>query len=186
MSSIPSSASALTGGSGSSSAGGVGYGDMSSEDFMNIMFTELQNQDPFQPNDSAALLEQLNSIRSIESDMQLTQQLQSIVFQNQLAGASNMIGRYVQGMADGGGRVDGKVISVVRQGDLVGVELDNGWIIEMDNIELIIDESILDGGTGGNPGSGNNWETGVPDMNGDGAVDGRDLSLLLGQWNEDG
>lgn len=183
MSSIPSA----TGMQGTSSAGGVGYSDMSSEDFMNIMFTELQNQDPFQPNDSAALLEQLNSIRSIESDMQLTQQLQSIVFQNQLAGAGNMIGRYVQGMADGGMRVDGKVISVVRQGDLVGVELDNGWIIEMDNIELIVDESIIDGGTGGTPGGGpDDWETGIPDMNGDGTVDGSDLSLLLGQWNEDG
>ena len=186
MSSIPSSASALTGGSASSSTGGAGYGDMTSEDFMSIMFTELQNQDPFQPNDSAALLEQLNSIRSIESDMQLTQQLQSIVFQNQLAGASNMIGRYVQGMADGGGRVDGRVISVVRQGDLVGVELDNGWIIEMDNIELIIDESLFEGGDVGDGGSGNNWETGIPDLNGDGSVDGRDLSLLLGQWDEEG
>ena len=182
MSSIPSSASALTGGS-SSSVGGAGYGDMTSEDFMSIMFTELQNQDPFQPNDSAALLEQLNSIRSIESDMQLTQKLEAIVFQNQLAGASSMIGRYVQGMADGGGRVDGRVISVVRQGDLVGVELDNGWIIEMDNLELIIDESLIDGGDGG---SGDGWGTGIPDLNGDGSVDGRDLSLLLGQWDDEG
>ena len=182
MSSIPAAAGIQASGA----AGASGFSAMKSEDFVKIMFTELQNQDPFQPNDSAALLEQLNSIRSIESDMQLTQQLESIVFQNQLAGAGNMIGRYVQGMADGGSRVDGRVISVVRQGDLVGVELDSGWIIELDNIELIVDESLFeepgtDTGDGGSP-----WDTGIPDMNGDGTVDGSDLSLLLGQWNQNG
>ena len=182
MSSIPSiNTQALNGTSGGA---GTGYGDMSSEDFMNIMFTELQNQDPFKPNDSAAMLEQLNSIRSIESDMQLTQQLQSIVAQNQLAGAGNLIGRYVEGIADGGVRVAGKVMSVVRQGDLVGLELDNGWIMDMNNVEVIVDESIF--GDSGSGGSGNGWDTGIPDMNGDGTVDGSDLSLLLGQWNRDG
>lgn len=53
------------------------FSDMSSEDFIKIIFTELSNQDPFQPNDSAALLKQLDSIRSIESDVKLTDQLQS-------------------------------------------------------------------------------------------------------------
>ena len=97
MSSINAAAGIQSGVEGSS-----GFSSMKSEDFVKIIFTELQNQDPFQPNDSAALLEQLNSIRSIESDMQMTRQLESIVFQNQLAGAGNLIGRYVQGMADGG------------------------------------------------------------------------------------
>jgi len=36
------------------------FSEMSSEDFMKIIFTELQSQDPFKPNDSNALLEQLN------------------------------------------------------------------------------------------------------------------------------
>lgn len=179
MSSI--SAAGIQGIGGAGSAGG--FGDMSSEDFMNIMFTELQNQDPFKPNDSAAMLEQLNSIRSIESDMQLTRQLQSIVTQNQLAGAGNLIGRFVEGIADGGVRVAGQVISVVRQGDLVGLELDNGWIMEMNNVELIVDETLFEEPGSG---SGSGWDTGIPDMNGDGTVDGSDLSLLLGQWGRDG
>ncbi|MDG2031680.1 MAG: flagellar hook capping FlgD N-terminal domain-containing protein [Phycisphaerales bacterium] len=182
MSSIPSIGAQGLG--GASSGAGAGYGDMSSEDFMNIMFTELQNQDPFKPNDSAAMLEQLNSIRSIESDMQLTQQLQSIVTQNQLAGAGNLIGRFVEGIADGGVRVAGQVMSVVRQGDLIGLELDNGWIMDMNNVEVIVDQSIF--GDPASGGSGSGWDTGIPDMNGDGTVDGSDLSLLLGQWNRDG
>lgn len=180
MSSIPAAAGIQTGGA----SGTSGFSEMKSEDFVKIIFTELQNQDPFQPNDSAALLEQLNSIRSIESDMQMTKQLESIVLQNQLAGAGNLIGRYVQGMAEGGLRVDGNVISVVRQGDRIGVELDTGWIIEVEQIELIVDEELLNPSAGGgNNGSG--WDVGIPDMNGDGEVDGSDLSLLLGQWTHD-
>ena len=68
MSSIQAAAGVQTGGVGGSS----GFSAMDSEEFVKIIFTELQNQDPFQPNDSSALLEQLNSIRSIESDMALT------------------------------------------------------------------------------------------------------------------
>jgi len=177
-----SSITSATGGGGGSVGASSGFGDLSSAEFLNIMFTELQNQDPFEPNDSSAMLEQLNSIRSIESDMALTSQLEAIVFQNQLAGASNMIGRYVQGLADGGNRVDGRVISVIRQGDAIGLELDTGWIIEVDQVELIVDESLFDDGTGG---SGGGWGgSGLTDVNGDGVVDGTDLSLLLGQWSD--
>ena len=183
MSSITSAAGVGGGSVGASS----GFGALDSEEFLNIMFTELQNQDPFEPNDSSALLEQLNSIRSIESDMALTSQLESIVFQNQLAGASNLIGRYIQGMAPGGNRVDGQVISVIRQGDAIGVELDTGWVIDVDQVELIVDETLFDDGTDGTDGTngGNPFDgSGLTDVNGDGVVDGTDLSLLLGQWSE--
>ena len=180
MSSITSAAGVGGGSVGASS----GFGALDSEEFLNIMFTELQNQDPFEPNDSSAMLEQLNSIRSIESDMALTSQLESIVFQNQLAGASNLIGRYIQGMAPGGNRVDGQVISVIRQGDSIGVELDTGWVIDVDQVELIVDQTLFDDGTGGTNG-GNPFDgSGLTDVNGDGVVDGTDLSILLGQWSE--
>lgn len=177
MSSIQAAAGVQTGGT----SGASSFSSMDSEEFIKIIFTELQNQDPFEPNDSAALLEQLNSIRSIESDMELTSQLKQIVFQNQLAGAGNLIGRYVQGLSTEGTRVDGKVISVIRQGDAIGVELDTGWIVEVDQVELIVDESMFEP-----PSSGDDFPTGVPDMNGDGVVDGTDLTLLLSQWDEDG
>ena len=140
MSSIPAAAGALAGGSDVSSSG---FNDMSSEDFIKIIFTELQQQDPFEPNDSSALLEQLNSIRQIESDIQMTEQLQSIVFQNQLASAGNLIGNIVQGILPTGDRVAGTVLSVMRQGDSVSLELDTGWLLPMDNVEIIVDPDKL-------------------------------------------
>lgn len=119
------------------------FNEMSSEDFIKIIFTELSNQDPFQPNDSAALLEQLNSIRSIESDIKLTDQLKSLVTENQLASASTMIGKFVGGLTADNDRVAGFVVSAIRQGDEIHVELDNGWVLPISNVETVIDPEQL-------------------------------------------
>ncbi len=74
------------------------FSEMKTEDFIRIIFTELSNQDPFSPNDSGALLDQLNSIRSIESDIELVSRLDALVFQNQLGAAANLIGKFVDGL----------------------------------------------------------------------------------------
>lgn len=147
MSTLPiTSTQAAASSSGSSSTSGR-FSELSSEQFIKIIFTELSNQDPFKPNDSSALLEQLNSIRSIESDTQLTKQLSSIVTQNQLATAGNLIGRQVQGLTTDSNRVAGTVVSVARQDNDVSLLLDNGWVVPMDNVETIVDPSIFgDGG----------------------------------------
>ena len=119
------------------------FSKMSSEDFIRIIFTELSNQDPFQPNDSAALLQQLNSIRSIESDLKLTSELDSLVTQNQFASAGNMIGKFIGGVTANNDRVAGTVVSVVKQGDTVNLELDNGWTVPMGSVERVIDPDKL-------------------------------------------
>jgi len=56
------------------------FSDMTSEDFLKIMFTELTHQDPLAPSETGALLEQINSIRSIESDIAITEHLEALVF----------------------------------------------------------------------------------------------------------
>ena len=111
---------------------------MESADFIRIIFTELANQDPFQPSDSSALLDQLNSIRSIESDIDLMEGLKSLVFENQLASASSFLGKHVEGLTDSNQRVAGTVTAVLRQGDTITLELDDGWRIPIDRVELIV------------------------------------------------
>ncbi len=146
MSSFPISATQAS--ATSTAANSNRFSELSSEEFIQIIFTELSNQDPFKPNDSSALLEQLNSIRSIESDTQLTKQLSSIVTQNQLATAGNLIGRQVQGLTPDADRVAGTVVSVARQDDKVSLLLDNGWVVPMENVETIVDPTIFGFGGG--------------------------------------
>ncbi len=111
--------------------------DMSSEDLVRIISTELANQDPLAPNDSTALLQQLNSIRSIESDIQLIEQLKSLVTENQLAAGSNLIGKYITGLTASSDRVSGHVRSVSREGDSVVLELDNGFSVPFESLDTI-------------------------------------------------
>ena len=138
MSAIPAAAASTVAGTSVNR-----FNEMSSEDFMQIIFTELQQQDPFEPNDSSALLDQLNSIRQIESDISMTEKLEDIVFQNQLSSAGNLLGKAVQGILPTGDSVAGTVLSVVRQGDSVSLELSSGWMLPMDNVEIIVDPSTL-------------------------------------------
>ena len=124
-----------------------GFNQMSSEDFIRVIFTELANQDPLSPSDSSELLDQMNSIRSIESDLQMMNKLESLVFENQLSSASSMIGNFVGGLTPEGMRVGGHVLSVVRQGGEVALELDSGWFLPLDGVETIIDPTLLVGDT---------------------------------------
>ncbi len=119
------------------------FSDMSSEDFVRIIFTELANQDPLAPSDSTALLQQLNSIRSIESDLQLIEQLKSLVTENQLAAGSNLIGKFVTGLTASSDRVSGHVVSVTREGDSVALELDNGFLVPFESLDTIHDTGPL-------------------------------------------
>ncbi|MGQ0628792.1 MAG: flagellar hook capping FlgD N-terminal domain-containing protein, partial [Phycisphaerales bacterium] len=61
------------------------YSELSSDEFVKIMLTELSNQDPLKPQDSSTLIQQMANILSIQSDVDLSKKLDSLVTQNQLA-----------------------------------------------------------------------------------------------------
>ncbi len=131
-----SSVSALSGSAATTSTGNA-FTDMTSEEFLNVLIEELQNQDPFDPQDSSALLEQLSSLRNIEAQLSLEQKLNDLVTQNQVASAGNLIGKLVEGHSTGGSSTEGLVTSVrVIEGE-VYLELDNGLTMNMNNIHTI-------------------------------------------------
>jgi flagellar basal-body rod modification protein FlgD len=128
--------------SGTSSAGQAqaasgAFGGMKSEDFMRVLTTELANQDPFKPHDSAALLEQLASLRNIESQLSLQQQIESLVLQNQVAMAGGLIGKLVTGLDTANDTIEGIVSSVRIQEGKAVLELDSGKTLPMDRLAKI-------------------------------------------------
>lgn len=132
---------ALAGASSGSTAstGRNAFGELKAEEFVKIIFTELANQDPLQPNDSQALLEQLSSIRSIQSDVDLGQRLEALVDQNELASASNLIGRSVKGRTDAGQVVTGIVKSVSRTADGAVLNLREGHRMPMSGLNEVLE-----------------------------------------------
>jgi flagellar basal-body rod modification protein FlgD len=73
------------------------FNSLSPSDFIGMMITQLQNQDPLDPTNSQDLLSQMSSIGQLESSDQLQTSLTSITMQNQISSASSLIGKEVQG-----------------------------------------------------------------------------------------
>ena len=113
------------------------FADLSSTEFVDILVQELTNQSPFKPNDSSKILEQLSSLRNIESQTQLQDKLGDLVLQNQVSRASGMIGKMVEGLDGNNDRINGLVTSVRVADDKAILELDTGKTLDMDRVERI-------------------------------------------------
>ncbi|MEQ8844120.1 MAG: flagellar hook capping FlgD N-terminal domain-containing protein [Phycisphaerales bacterium] len=120
------------------------FSAMSSEDFVDIMFTELTNQDPLSPNDTQALMDQIGAIRQIESDLTMTETLEQMVRQNEVTSAGSLISKFVTGRTSEGLPVASYVdsVSVTRQGIILN--LNSGARIPMSNVEEIIDPELFE------------------------------------------
>ncbi len=116
---------------------------MSSEDFLRVMFAELSRQDPTKPTDSKDLLDQLGSIRGIESDLSLTKRLESFAKQNEITAASGLVGAFVEGTTVSGEKTRGFVdsISVTREGVLLN--LSSTFSIPLSALETIRDPTLI-------------------------------------------
>jgi len=138
---------------------GGDFGVLSNNEFLQIIFTELTNQDPLSPNETKDLLQQISVIRGIESDTALTDSLGTLVNQNALAQAGGLIGKFVTGRNELGDKAEDFVLSVTSTTDGPVLNLLNGQRIAMDKIEEIIDPAAF----GALPGSGDASTTTAPD-----------------------
>jgi len=132
-----SSAAAATSGSSND------FGALSSNEFLEIIFTELTNQDPLSPNETKDLLQQISVIRGIESDTALTDSLNELVNQNALAQAGGLIGKFVTGTTEFGDAAEDFVLSVTSTREGPVLNLLNGQRIPMANIDEIIDPAAF-------------------------------------------
>ena len=106
-------------------------------DFINMMITQLKNQDPLQPQQSDQLLAQMSQIGQLQSSTTLQDTITSMALQNQIGSAGNMIGKNVSGMADDNTTVQGVVNSVHVQDKKVYLELDNGKSLSMGKVTTV-------------------------------------------------
>lgn len=133
----------VIGGAGSSVnsavSGSSGFSELSSGEFLKIMLTELTNQDPFKPQDSGALLEQMSSLRNIESQLQLQEKLDALVLQNGISSAAVFIGKEIEGLDAGNDQVTGIVTSVRVENGKAMLELSSGKTLAVDRVTRVMD-----------------------------------------------
>ncbi len=137
MSAISSNTSVASG-SSAGTAPGDKYNSMSSGDFLKVMFAELTRQDPLQPSQTKDLLEQVSTIRSIESNLGLSDSLKQLVKQNEAAGAGNLVGQTVKGIDSRGDVTTGTVKSVRISRDGTSLNLVDGRSIAIKDLQEIL------------------------------------------------
>lgn len=96
---------------------GNALGDVDIDQFLGLLITEMQNQDPLNPMDNAQMLTQLSQIREIGSTNKLTQTLSNLAIGQELSMASSMIGKTVKALDGNAKDIEGKVTSVSVQTD---------------------------------------------------------------------
>jgi hypothetical protein len=68
----------------------------------------------------------------------------ALVHENPACCGGTLIGKFIGGLTEQNNRVAGYVVSIIRQGNIVSLELDNGWIVPISGVETIIDPSMFD------------------------------------------
>lgn len=86
--------------------------DLNSSDFLQLMITELQQQDPLNPMDNTQLVQQISAIRDLSATTKLTGTLDTVLMGQNIATASGLIGKKVDALDDKGNTVQGTVSKV--------------------------------------------------------------------------
>ena len=110
---------------------------LKTDDFIKMMLTQLQNQDPLEPAKNQELLAQMSQIGQLQTATELQDTLKGLTLQNQLGSAGNLIGKLVQGIDSNNENFVGLVDSVRVDNNQVFLELDNGKTLQMSNVVAI-------------------------------------------------
>ncbi len=111
--------------------------ELQTEDFIKMMVTQLQNQDPMEPAKNQELLAQMSQIGQLQSATTLQESLKGMVTQNQIGSAAALIGKNVEGLDGNDDPVTGLVTSVRVESDGVSLELDNGKRLPLTRVTSI-------------------------------------------------
>lgn len=87
----------------------VGFAGLTSDTFMKLLITELQNQDPLSPMESQDMLNQLSMMRNLQANIELGDAMKSITSNQQLTTATTFIGKQVVGSDEDDNKVTGVV-----------------------------------------------------------------------------
>ena len=87
----------------------TGFNSLTSEDFLRMLVTQLQNQDPSEPVGNDELLNQLSMMRALQSNLELGEAMQAVTTNQTLATAASFIGKSIKGLDAEGNPVSGRV-----------------------------------------------------------------------------
>jgi flagellar basal-body rod modification protein FlgD len=110
---------------------------LTSSDFVHMMITQLQNQDPLNPTNTGDLMSEMSQIGQLQSTAQLQTTLQGLATQTQIGAASSLMGKQVTGLDSTSNPVSGVVSSIQVTSSGVDLRLQNGSQLALSNVSTI-------------------------------------------------
>jgi flagellar basal-body rod modification protein FlgD len=118
---MPTSINGLGAGAFTAGSSPLGASGVSMDAFLQLLVTQLRNQDPLEPMSNEDFLTQLAQFQSLDEQMKATASTRSLLLAQSLASASALVGKTVTAVQEGyeiTGRVD-KVVVLDGQVNLV-------------------------------------------------------------------
>ena len=107
------------------------------ENFLELMITELQNQDPLNPLENHQILQQISQIREIEATGQLKETLDSVLLGQNVSNASGLLNKQVKALTDAGDEVSGRVDRVSVADNKVSLHVGT-HVVGLNNLSEIL------------------------------------------------
>ena len=112
--------------------------ELTMSDFIKMMVTELENQDPMNPMSNTEMLQQISQMRSITSNDRLTTSIETLTLGQALSTASSLIGKTITGVDTLNESVTGKVEKVTIENGEAKLFVGSS-IIHAGNITAIVE-----------------------------------------------
>jgi len=128
ISGISSASSTSATGTSASATASNGFGSLTSKDFLKLLITELQNQDPTQPTSNAELLQQLSSMQGLQSNLDLSKTLTALSANQQLSSGASFLGKSITGTDASNNSVTGVADRVLVQNGSTVIGVGNSEI----------------------------------------------------------
>jgi len=106
-------------------------------EFLQMLMTQLKNQDPTNPVDDTAMLGEEAQFSSLEQMQNMNQNLVSLMAMQNVSQAVSLVGKTVTGVDANGAAASGQVASLVFNSGTPELKLVDGSIIPLTNIQTI-------------------------------------------------
>ena len=140
MSQIPSvgnNPSSSQGATASRSNTGDALRGLGMDDFLKLMITQMQNQDPLDPMSNSEMLQQISQIRAIGATVELSETLDAVLLGQNISSATNLIGKFISARTDAGDEVQGLVDRISISDGVPKIRI-NEHTISLNNIREIV------------------------------------------------
>ena len=114
--------------------GATGLGALGTDLFLELLIAQMQNQDPLEPMDGAALMQQTSQLANVEAIQTMSELQSHIVGLSQFGNATTMIGKTVQAEDPAFGLIEGTVTGVKAS--------ESGPVLQIGSREVSVDDVV--------------------------------------------